>query len=873
VKPALLLERERQLAAMQALLGAAAERGAVALVTGEAGMGKSSLLRAVAAAHGVRGGTVWWGACDALQTPLPLAPLMDIAREQRPRFAQRLDGPRPALFEAVLDELRHAAPALLVVVEDAHWADDATLDLLKYLGRRIERTRAVLAISYRDDEVTLSHPLRRVLGELPTAVRANVPVPRLSAAGVGELARRLGAEAHEAAGVYRASGGNAFFATELLREGGWCGSAVPPTVQDVVLARVAALPTPVQELLHAVAVIPGRAERWLIDSLVDPDPQRLDAALASGLLAMDGPWLAYRHELARVAVESALSPALYQAWHARALMALSAVAPPPAAARLVHHAVQVQEVAAISRHAPVAAAEARARNALREFGAHWRVAVRQGRPRDEEERCAWLEGYALACSVNVWLDEGLDTMQRLERLYRARGIHARAALMRANQCGPLVGLLRHQDARDACRDALALVEGLPEGPEVAQVWAQASSQFMLDRDFADSVAWGQRAIALAERLGDQAALERALTATGAALLFIEFGAGRRMLLDLAERRRARGDRMAVAASLSMLGSGLGELMRLTEAETCLRESSELLESVDAVSQNARAWRALVLVALGRWDEASAEALYVLPRAGVDEMSILMAQIALARLRLRRGDPGADEAIATARRLAEPSGTLQRLAPSASVRAEGAFARGETAELVAAVHSALPLARAKGHPWFVGELSYWLWRAGAAAPAEEGCAEPYALQMSGRWRDAADAWAALSCPYEQARALAEGDIDAQRQALVIAERLNAAPLAERLRRALQRVGVRGLPRGPRAATKAHPAGLTAAEQRVLALMAEGLRNADIAGRLHRSVRTIDHQVAAVLTKLGAASRTEAVERARHAGWLDAKGIPS
>ncbi len=646
-----LLERHAELAAFQQLLQRASVQGQVVLVAGEAGVGKTSLLRAAAAAHAAAGGDVWWGACDALQTPLALAPLLDIAREHHPRFAARLEGPRPALFEAVLDELRHASPpSLLVVVEDAHWADDATLDLLKYLGRRIERTHAVLAVSYRDDEVTLAHPLRRVLGELPPAARVLIEVPRLSERGVAELARRLGADA---AGVHAATGGNAFFATELLRADRRPHGAVPRSVHDVVLARFAALPAPVQELLRAVAVLPGRAERWLVDALVAPRTEDLDAALASGLLEMDGPWLAYRHELARVAVESALSPALHQAWHARALQALAAGSPTPPAARLVHHAVHAHDVAAISRHAPVAAAEARARGALREFGAHWRVAIQQGCPRDEAERIDWLAGFVSACGVNVWYRECLDALKTLERLLTARGDLARAALARAQQTVPLVGLLRHAEARQACVDALALAECAPELPETASVWAYVSWQFMLDRDYADSITWGRRASALAERLGDRVALDRALAATGAALLFTDPEAGRRLLRSQVEHHRARGDVLGTATALNRLGIGLGEVMALHEAETCLREGVELMDSLDASGQYARAWLALVLLALGRWDEAGAQAQHVLTRAGVDEMSTLMATLALARLRLRRGDPGVDDALATSRRLAEP----------------------------------------------------------------------------------------------------------------------------------------------------------------------------------------------------------------------------
>ena len=142
-----LIECEQALQSLLTSLCEAATHGQVVLVAGEAGIGRSSLLRAAAQAHAAAGGSVWWGACDALETPHPLAPLLDIAREQKPRFAALLDGPRPALFEAVLDELRLSpGPLLMVVVEVAHWADDATLDLLKYLGRRSQRWVASLSL-------------------------------------------------------------------------------------------------------------------------------------------------------------------------------------------------------------------------------------------------------------------------------------------------------------------------------------------------------------------------------------------------------------------------------------------------------------------------------------------------------------------------------------------------------------------------------------------------------------------------------------------------------------------------------------------------------------------------------------------------------
>lgn len=869
-----LIERDATLSRLQTLLRGAAAAGHVALVGAEAGAGKTSVLRALAAAHAAAGGTVWWGACDALDTPHPLAPLLDVAREAAPRFAAQLGGPRPALFDAVLDELRQAAGPLLWVVEDAHWADDATLDLLRFVGRRIERTRALLAVSYRDDEVGSTHPLRRVLGELPPAARSGVAVPRLSLAAVQALAARAGRRAD---GLFEATQGNAFFVTELLREGNGPTSqagallpTLPHSVRDLVLARFARLPAGAQALLQLAALVPGRIERALMDTLLAPPLADLEAALASGLLLAEAPHLRYRHELARVAVETSLSAPAAQALHTRLLAALAA-REGSAPARLVHHALRAGDAEAVARFGPLAAEEAQRRGAHREQFAHWQAVLQHGAPTDAAGQEARLQAWALAAAQVGASAQNLQALQQLAALAAARGDTGAAAVARARQSGPLVALLRHEEARAAARDAMAMLQGRALSPAHAAVWAIHGWQLMLDRDCPDSIRWGRLALALAEALGDRVTAERAQTATGAALLFLDFDAGARLLQDLVERRRHAGEPYAEALGLQMLGSGAGELMRLDLAEQALRRAIALCEPNDWNVTYARAWLALCCVQRAQWDEAAAQAHAAIADGGSSEMAQLMAWLALARLRLRRGDPGVAEALAQAQALAGHSGTLQRLAPTACVVAEAAWARGDAAGVVAAVAPVLPLAQAKGHPWFVGEMLWWLQRAGQPpGPLPVGIAEPYALQLAGRSADAAAAWAALGCPYEQARALAEGDATAQRAALAAFERIGAAPAAEALRRRLRDAGERGLARGARPSTRGHPAGLTRAEQQVLALMAEGLRNADIAARLHRSVRTVDHHVAAVLAKLAVDSRLAAVQHAQRQGWLPADG---
>jgi DNA-binding CsgD family transcriptional regulator len=230
-------------------------------------------------------------------------------------------------------------------------------------------------------------------------------------------------------------------------------------------------------------------------------------------------------------------------------------------------------------------------------------------------------------------------------------------------------------------------------------------------------------------------------------------------------------------------------------------------------------------------------------------------------------PPLDEALA----LGRGTGELQRLGPVAVARAEAAWLEGDRAAARAVVEDALARAeRTKSYAWLTGELAFWLWRLGGpdrlpTRGLPDGAAEPFALQMAGNWEAAAARWRALGCPYEAAATLADSDQEPQlRQALTELERLGARPLAAAVARKLRELGVRGLARGPRRATQANPANLTAREAEVLALVAEGLRNADIARRLFVSPKTVDHHVSAILAKLGVRTRGEAARAAARLG---------
>jgi len=193
-------------------------------------------------------------------------------------------------------------------------------------------------------------------------------------------------------------------------------------------------------------------------------------------------------------------------------------------------------------------------------------------------------------------------------------------------------------------------------------------------------------------------------------------------------------------------------------------------------------------------------------------------------------------------------------------------------MIAEAQSVVAMAKDHSDRWLNGEVAFWLWRAGVTEPIEQEIAEPYALQIAGNWRAAADRWRELGCPYEEANALMDGDEPAQLEALSILERLGAGPAAEKLRRTLRATGVRGIARGPRLSTKENSAGLTTRQMDVLSLMTDGCTNAEIADRLFISLKTVDHHVSAILAKLDAHTRAEAVSIALQSNLIK-KGQPS
>ncbi|MGO9222029.1 MAG: ATP-binding protein [Streptosporangiaceae bacterium] len=856
----MLLEREAQLAALASYAGEARKaQGRLVLVAGEAGVGKSALVEQLQ--RDLPGASWYWGACDGLFTPRPLGPLFDIAAKLGGELLElcRADAPREALFGALLSQVSEPDVLRVVVVEDIHWADEATIDLLRFLGRRIRDAAVLLVATYRDDGLAAGDPLLVALGDLATqrSVR-RVSLPPLSAGAVQVMA---GGSEREAAALRELTGGNPFYLSQVIAAG---MDEVPASARDAVLARTARLDASARTVLDAAALIGTRLEYPLLESVTDCPPCAVDELLAAGMLTGDGAGLRFRHEIARLAVQEAIPAHRRGLIHARILDALRQSGGDDDA-RMAFHAEGAGDGPAVLHYAPAAARRATELGAHREAAAQYERALRFSGGADVAAAARLYDAFGYEASLLDRMDDAVEARERALALWRQAGDGLREGdTLRWLACA-LNAASRGSEGHVAAAAAIALLEPLGPSPELASAYGSLASLRMVNYEHEEAIELAHRAQAIAGPLGRTDIVSDSLNTEACSLQGIgtDWAATMRRALDVAV---SGGHEAQVGRAYVNTYAMYVDEKAFAGGEAYYTDGVAYCDEHDLTSYSIflRSQRTNMLEKTGRWDEAVAIAGELLLRGGPSPGIRLCPLNRLGTIRARRGEPGVWECLDEAIGYADGAGEAQNIVPVRLERAEARWLEGDQA---AAVREA-ELAHDSGagcDQWGRGALAVWLRRTGSSRELPRGLAEPYQRQLDGDWACAARFWRDLDCPYEAALALLDAaEEGALREALEILTGLRAAAVIRVARKKMRDLGFRSIPAGPRAATREHPLGLTRREHEVLDLIVDGRTNAEIAGQLYISAKTVDHHVSAVLAKLGAPSRTVAASEAVRLG---------
>ncbi|HEX6425485.1 MAG TPA: AAA family ATPase [Acidimicrobiales bacterium] len=745
--PAPLVEREADLAALAAAFAAAAQDppGRVALVGGEAGIGKTSLVRAFLAGPG-RAGRVLVGASDDLVTPRSLGPFHDMAPAGTAMAAALAANDREALLRAIAAELVTGDRPAVMVLEDVQWADDATLDVLRWFVRRVADHRCLLVLTYRSTEVDPGHPFHRVLGAVPAGLATRIDLAPLDEHAIAGLVRSAGRDL-DPGELARASGGNPFFVTEVLADP---AAGIPASVVDAVLARLHALPVSTRRALETCSVIPGSIDFALATALLG-DVHVLDEAERRGMVVAGGDGIRFRHELARRAVEGSLTDLLRFAYHREVLGHLLALDAP--ASDLVHHAAAARDADHVVRHGTRAAEEAAAAGAHRQAADHFALVLAHADRIEPREAARLRIAHAYECYLVSDLVRAEAEAAEAVRAAEALGDD----LLTAEALTTLSRILHWWDgaSHDAGLRAIRLLGDDPPPELEAAACINLASDLVLAERHREAESWTDRGLAAAVRAGrkDLETLGLVYRATSRAWLGVADSDAE--LAAAVERAETLGAwEYAARGCINMVGM-LFRQGRLAEAAPWIERAVADAEEgeFDMGLGRARSLRAGHRMYTGRWDEAEAD-LHLLTSedspGGVSWLPLAL----LGRLLARRGDRGAAAMLDRAAETVARSDDPQRSLNVAAARVEHAWLAGDDAAVCRLGTEALAEAGGLHYPQLRGEILRYVRRSGGPADEFEGCPLPYALGLRGDHTGAAELWAMLGFPFEQALELAE-----------------------------------------------------------------------------------------------------------------------
>ena len=836
------------------------------LITGEAGIGKTSLVNAFCRER-EKDCKIFHGTCDSLFTPRPLAPLYDIALQMSNDFMQNHwdQADRTALFTSFLQELGNQKEAVVIVFEDIHWADEATLDFIKFLARRITRVRCLFILTYRDDEIHSRHPLRNVLGQLPPDSFTRLELTTLSEQAVEMLATEKGRNGKE---VYKITGGNPFYVQEILAS--YC-LGIPDNIKDSILSTYNRLGEKPKQIWELLSVIPSAFEIKHLEKIEPLYAVALENCIEAKIIFIKDGRIFFKHELFRRAIESSLSPLKRINLNKRILdLLLETFEVNHEIERIVHHAKNANEYELVVYYAPLAARQAATLRAHTEASKLYLSAIEYYQGDDPGVLLPLYESYTYECYLTNQISEAI--------IYAGKSLRL---LKKGNDPEKLGNCLRilsrlwwfhgnHKEAVSYGDLAVEVLEHQPSSRAKAMTFSNISQLKMLSDQVKECIYWGERAIAIARELNDQETIAHSLNNMGSALMTIE-SSNREGILILEQSLKLAREycyHEHVARAYTALGSNAVTMKDYAFAKKTLEEGIDYCEErdLDSLKLYMLGWKARLNLETGNWKEAYSIAETLLRIEDLAPVIRINALVVKATLKMRRGEPDPVPLMLEAKTLAFGTLELQRIIPALSALLEWEWLTGNTILETEALDQAVEMIAAVEKISKKNKLYYWLRKArNQYLPVKERY-EGYEISSAGSAMKEASHWENLGCPYEQALDLFEGGDEQKRKAIALIQTLGANAVYEKMKQEMRGSGIKSIPRGLRKTTQSNPALLTNRELDVLRLLNESLQNKDIASRLYISAKTVDHHISSIFFKLDVNSRLRAVHEALKMGIL-------
>ncbi|NIJ55515.1 helix-turn-helix transcriptional regulator [Dyadobacter arcticus] len=828
------------------------------LLSGEAGIGKSSLVKAFCNER-KKDCRVFKGTCDAMFTPRPLAPIHDVIWQIGSETLTRSSntGNRGELFADFIYEIKNLREPSIIIFEDIHWADEATLDFIKFLARRITHLGCLFILTYRDDEIHSRHPLRALLGQLPNDSFTRLELTPLSRQAVAKMATDKGYSGED---VFFISGGNPFYVNEILAS---YSIGIPENIIDSILSVCHRQSEATREVWELLSVAPTGLEVRYLEKLMPDYTAIIEKSLDSKILLLKENKLFFKHELYRRTIESSVSHFARVSLNNKILNLLLENSEQEME-RIIHHAEWANEHELMLQYIPLAARHAASMGAHLEAAKLFYTAITHYKGHDTAKLIYYYESYAYECYLTNQIKEAIKYEEKLLVLFQQQ-----EDTEKTGDCMRFLSRLwwfegnRNEAEKYGC-EAVEVMEGQPDSRVKAQVLSNISQLKMLSHQPYECMVWGQLAIAMAKKLGDMETLSHALNNIGTVQMEMPDlkQAGIDVLKESLQIALTGSFHEHAARAYTNMGASSIRLKDFGFAKKILDEGIYYSEKreLDSWTNYMLSLRARMELETGAWDEAYTTAEKLLANEEQPSVISIGPMIIIGIIKMRRSEAGALPILLQAKTKAFETMELQRIIPAMVALLEYEWLTGDHVLNTNELECTIEMTEEMGSVYDNNEFYLWLRKVKRQEVSVNAIYERYLVHNHSPASPETKFWNAAGCPYEEALVLFEGDERDKSNAIKIIQELGATATYQKLKSVMRASGIRRIPRGIRKTTSSNAANLTLRELDVLQLLKEGMQNKEIASKLFISAKTVNHHMSALLLKLNVNSRVKAVNEA-------------